>query len=228
MSQAPQPERPAQERQAAASRHASDPLLVVLSGPSGAGKTTVGARLLAGMPGLARAVTCTTRPPRPGEQSGVDYHFLGRADFERKVAAGEFLEHALVHGHHYGTLTTEVRDRLKAGRDVLLNVDVQGAASVRARAEKDAGLARSLVTVFLAPPTADVLEQRLRGRATDSDAVIRRRLAAARKEIACWRQFDYLVVSGTVAEDVRRMQQILEVERMRSKRVAAPAWVLGA
>jgi len=201
---------------------AGSPLLVVLSGPSGAGKTTVGDRLLSANPRLARAITCTTRAPRPGEQDGADYHFLTAESFERKVAAGEFLEHATVHGRRYGTLKTEVRSRLQAGQDVLLNVDVQGAAAIRAQAKAEPGLARALVTVFLTPPTLATLEQRLRGRATDREAVIQRRLAAAREEIAHWRRFDYLLVSGGIAEDLRRMERILEAERMRTTRMGPP------
>src|SRR4030095_13798673 len=129
------------------------PLLVVISAPSGAGKTTMGERTLAARPSMARAVTCTTRDPRPGEKEGVDYYFLDAAAFLRRVQAGNFLEHATVHGNSYGTLKSEVLGKLRAGKDVLLNVDVQGAAAIRAHAEQDAELKRSLVTVFLTPPS---------------------------------------------------------------------------
>jgi len=200
----------------------SNALLVVISAPSGAGKTTVCQQLLAASPRLTRVVTCTTRPARPGEQDGVDYHFLDAAEFDRRVREGAFLEHATVYGHRYGTLRQEVLDKLRSGRDVLLTVDVQGAATIRARAAENPELQRALVTVFLTPPSLAVLEQRLRGRGTDTEEVIQRRLGVARREIAQWNCFDYLLISRTMAEDLRRMLAILEVEKMRSTRASAP------
>jgi guanylate kinase len=200
----------------------SHPRLVVISAPSGAGKTTLCQQLLAARPAMARAITCTTREPRVGEQNGVDYHFLDAADFLKRVQAGNFLEHATVYGHSYGTLKSEVLEKLRAGRDVLLNVDVQGAATIRAKAAEDPELGRALVSVFLTPPTLAVLEGRLRKRNTDAEAVIQKRLGVARQEIAQWKHFDYLLISGSIPEDVRRMQVILEAEQMRSVRSPAP------
>lgn len=197
-------------------------VLLLLSAPSGAGKTTLCQELLKRRPGLSRVVTCTTRPPRPGERDGVDYHFLDPETYARKVAAGEFLEHATVYGYGYGTLRREVVDRLRSGSDVLLNVDVQGAAAIRARAQEDPILRRALVTVFLTPPSMEVLEGRLRRRGTDSEEVIQRRLAMARTEIARWHEFDYLILSGSIAEDVTRLETILEAEKMRVFRQRAP------
>lgn len=200
------------------------PVLLLLSAPSGAGKTTLCQQLLQRRPGLARAITCTTRPPRPGERDGVDYHFLDPETYARRVAAGEFLEHAMVYGHGYGTLRQEVLDRLRAGQDVLLNVDVQGAAAIRARARQEPLLQQALVTVFLTPPSRAVLEARLRRRGTDPEPVIQRRLAMAQTEIAHWKDFDYLIVSGSIAEDVQRLEVILEAEKLRSHRQPAPAF----
>jgi len=200
----------------------SSALLILISAPSGGGKTTVCQQLLAARPEMARAITCTTRPARPGERDGVDYYFLDAAAFEARVRAGEFLEHATVYGRSYGTLKAEVLGKLRQGLDVLLNVDVQGAAAIRAQAMSDAELKRSLVSVFLTPASIAVLEQRLRKRGTDSDEVIARRLSAARGEIAQWTAFDYLLVSGSVQEDLRRMLAILEVEKLRTGRSAAP------
>lgn len=200
----------------------SNNLLVVISAPSGAGKTTVCQQLLAARPDMARAITCTTREPRVGEQNGVDYHFLDTADFLKRVQAGNFLEHATVYGHSYGTLKSEVLERLRTGRDVLLNVDVQGAATIRAKAADDPELKEALVSVFLTPPSLAVLEGRLRKRNTDAEEVIQRRLGVARQELAQWEHFDYLLISGTIADDLRRMQVIIEAEKMRGGRAQAP------
>jgi guanylate kinase len=166
-------------------------LLIVVSAPSGAGKTTLCQGLLAARPDLTRAVTCTTRAPRAGEQDGVDYHFLDPAAFARRAEAGEFLEHAVVHGNRYGTL-------------------------------KSAVLRGALVTIFLTPPSFTVLEERLRKRGTDTAEAIARRLSAAREEMAHWNQFDYLLVSGAIPEDLRRALGIVESEKMRALRSTPP------
>jgi guanylate kinase len=197
-------------------------LLVVISGPSGGGKTTLFEQLIAARPEMTRAVTCTTRPPRPGERDGVDYYFLTAESFLRRVQAGNFLEHATVHGHSYGTLKSEVLGKIRQGKDVLLNVDVQGASAIRAKALEDAELKLALVSVFLTPPSMALLENRLRNRATDSESTIQKRLSAARQEIAQWKHFDYLLISSSVAEDLRRMQAIVEAEKMRSSRCQPP------
>jgi guanylate kinase len=198
------------------------PLLIIISAPSGGGKTTLVKQVLATLPDMARVTTCTTRAPREGEVAGVDYHFLDAAAFAHHLQAGDFLEHATVYGNRYGTLKREVLDRLRAGRDVLLNVDVQGAANIRACAGNEPEIKRALCTVFLTPPSLATLETRLRRRGTDSTAVIQQRLGVARQEIAEWRHFDYLLVSASIAEDLRRMLAIIEVEKMRSGRTAAP------
>jgi guanylate kinase len=208
----------------AVSEVTSSPLLVLISAPSGAGKTTVCAQLLAAHPELTRVVTCTTRPARRGERDGVDYHFLDERMFCARVEAGEFLEHAVVYGLRYGTLRIEVFDKLRAGRDVLLNVDVQGAATIVGLAESEEELRRALVTVFLAPATMKVLEARLRGRGTEDEGVLQRRLAAARRELGRWRSFEYLVISGSIEEDLRRLEVIVEAERMRQTRLPGAGW----
>jgi guanylate kinase len=198
------------------------PLLVVISAPSGGGKTTLCHQLLAARPDMSRAITCTTREPRKDEQDGVDYYFLDAGSFLKRVQAGNFLEHATVYGHSYGTLKSEVLGKLRLGRDVLLNVDVQGAAAIRKCAEEDPELKRALVTVFLTPPSLTVLEQRLRKRGTDATPVIQKRLGVARQEIAQWKNFEYLLTSRTVAEDLAGMQAIVDAEKMRTARSVAP------
>src|SRR5678809_574400 len=140
------------------------PLLVVISAPSGGGKTTLCQQLLASRPQMTRAVTCTTRPPRPGERHEIDYYFLDATAFLKRVQAGNFLEHATVYGNSYGILKAEVLGKLRQGKDVLLSVDVQGAATIRDRAEEDPELKRALLTIFLAPPSMEVLEKRLKKR----------------------------------------------------------------
>jgi guanylate kinase len=212
---------PSAESQAKAGPAAS-PLLVLISAPSGGGKTTLCQQLLVARPQMTRAVTCTTRPPRPGERDGVDYYFLDAGSFLKRVQAGNFLEHATVYGNSYGTLKAEVLGKLRQGRDVLLNVDVQGAAAIREKALEEPELKRSLVSVFLTPPSLSIVEERLRRRGTDSPAVIQKRLSVARQEIAQWRHFDYLLLSASIEEDLRRTLAIVEAEKMRSGRVQAP------
>jgi guanylate kinase len=198
------------------------PLLILISAPSGGGKTTLCQQLLAARPDMTRAITCTTRPPRPGEKHGVDYYFLETAEFKRRVQAGDFIEHATVFGRSYGTLHSELLDKLQAGRDVLLNVDVQGAAAIRDRAQAEPELRRALVTVFLTPPSVAVLAERLNKRNTEAAEEIQKRLALARQEIAQRRHFDYLLLSSTIPEDLRRMLVIVEAEKMRAARATAP------
>lgn len=196
----------------------SSSLLILISAPSGGGKTTLFQHLLAARPDLTRVITCTTRPPRSGEADGVDYHFLEPAEFDRRVKAGAFIEHATVFGRSYGTLRSELMDKLRAARNVLLNVDVQGAAAIRKRARIEPELKRALVTVFLAPSSVAVLAERLSKRNTDAPEEIQKRLSVARREIAQWKHFDYLLISSTIEQDLRRMLAIVEAEIMKSAR----------
>ena len=201
-----------------------NPLLIVISAPSGGGKTTLCQQLLAQRPNMTRAITCTTRDPRPGEQDGVDYYFLDAGTFLKRVQAGNFLEHATVFGNSYGTLKSEVLGKLRSGKDVLLNVDVQGADAICAHAGHDVELQRALIRVFLTPPSIAVLEERLRKRGKDSPQVIQKRLSVARQEIAQWKHFDYLIISGSIADDLRHMVAIVEAEKMRVTRAAMPGY----
>jgi guanylate kinase len=200
----------------------TSPLLVLISAPSGGGKTTLCQQLLAARPQMSRAITCTTRPPRENEKDGQDYYFLDASSFLKRVQAGNFLEHATVYGNSYGILKAEVVGKLRQGKDVLLTVDVQGAATIRQRADEDPELKRALVSVFLTPPSLAVLEERLRKRGTDAPAVIGKRLSVARQEISQWKNFDYLLVSTSIHEDLRRMLAVIEAEKMRPARVQPP------
>src|SRR5271169_1360021 len=200
----------------------SAPLLILISAPSGGGKTTLCNQLLASRPDMVRAVTCTTRAPRAGEKDGVDYHFFSAAEFLKRLQAGNFLEHATVYGNSYGILKSELLGKLREGKDILLNVDVQGAATIREQAESEPELKRALVTVFLTPTPLRVLEERLKKRGADAAAIIQKRLAVAKQEIAQWKNFDYLLISGTKLEDLRRILAIIEAEKMRSARSQSP------
>ena len=197
---------------------------LVLIGPSGGGKTTLAEQLLQHQPNTVRAVTCTTRDPREGEKDGVDYYFLDAGTFLKRVQAGNFLEHATVFGNSYGTLKSEIVGKLRQGKDVLLNVDVQGAATIREQSKSDHELERALITVFLTPPSLAVLEERLKRRGQDSPAAIQKRLSVARQEIAQWKHFDYLIVSSSIADDVRQMQAVIEAEKMRVSRAQLPTY----
>lgn len=204
--------------------NATTPLLLLLSAPSGGGKTTLCDQLLRKRPDITRVITCTSRPKRPGEIDGVDYYFLSRSDFYRRIAEGAFLEYATVYDNSYGTLRSEVVARIASGRHVLLNIDVQGAAAVRLAAQADALLSARLVTVFLTPATKAELETRLSRRGSETPAALARRLEEAASEVRQWNTFDYLIISTTIAEDVRRMEVILEAELYRKDRSVAPAF----
>jgi guanylate kinase len=200
----------------------STPLLILISAPSGGGKTTLCRQLLRARPNMTRAVTCTTRPPRKGERNGMDYHFLQAGDLLKRVQAGNFLEHATVYGNSYGLLKSELLGKLRAGKDVLLNVDVQGSATIREKAQNEPELSRALVTIFLTPTTLAEIEARLKRRGADAEAVIQKRLAVARQEIAQWKNFDYLLISGSKQEDLRRTLAIVEAEKMCVARSQPP------
>jgi guanylate kinase len=200
----------------------SAPLLILISAPSGGGKTTLCDLLLKSQPQMTRAITCTTRPPRPGEKDGVDYYFLAAGDFLTRVQAGNFLEHATVYGNSYGLLKSELLGKLRAGKDVLLNVDVQGAATLRAAALAEPELRVALVTVFLTPPSLEILAARLKKRNSDAPAVIQKRLAVAKQEISQWKNFDYLVISTSKEADLRQTLAIVAAEKMRTERSLPP------
>jgi guanylate kinase len=190
--------------------------LFVVSAPSGTGKTTVVERLVQVVPDLTMSRSYTSRPARAGERDGVDYNFVSRATFEAMVARGEFLEHADVFGNLYGTSRADAERLMASGKDVVLVIDVQGAGQVRS-----AGI--PLVTVFVLPPSFEVLEQRLRGRGKDSDEAIRRRLDTARAEVAGYEDYDYVVVNDDLEACVTAMRSIILAERVRRGRTRRKA-----
>jgi guanylate kinase len=186
--------------------------LFVVSAPSGAGKTTLVEELVRRVPGLVRSRSYTSRPPRPGEVGGVDYHFVSRQVFEGMVARGEFLEWADVFGDLKGTSVGDTKRLLAEGHDVVLVIDVQGARQIR-----EQGLPH--VSVFVLPPSFAVLESRLRGRQQDSEDAMHRRLVTARDEMAAYRAYDYLVVNDDFEAALARLQAIVLAERCRRDRV---------
>jgi guanylate kinase len=182
--------------------------VVVVSAPSGAGKTTVVARVLRDLGGIRFSVSHTTRAPRGAERDGVEYHFVDRPAFERLREAGGLLEWAEVHGNLYGTGVAEIERASAAGVDILLDLDVQGASQVRRRIPE-------AVTVFILPPSYEVLEHRLRGRGQDDEAAIRRRLAAAGREIDAFEQYDYAIVNEDLDASVEELKSIVRSARCR-------------
>ena len=187
-------------------------LMLVMSSPSGAGKTSLSRRLIADYPDLSLSVSCTTRAPRPGEQDGREYHFISPERFEAMVAEDAFLEHALVHEHRYGSPKAPVMSALAAGQDVLFDIDWQGARSVARAAPSD------VVRVFILPPSMAELKRRLHGRAQDAADVIERRLGRARGEISKWTEYDYVVVNDDIDRAYAQVTRVYEAERLRRAR----------
>lgn len=182
--------------------------MIVVSAPSGAGKTTILARVLRDLGGIRFSVSHTTRAPRGAERDGVEYHFVDALAFERLREGGGLLEWAEVHGHLYGTGVAEIERARAAGVDILLDLDVQGAAQVRQRVE-------DAVTVFILPPSYEVLEHRLRGRGQDDEASIRRRLAAAGREIDAFEKYDFAIVNDDLDACVEELKSIVRAARCR-------------
>jgi len=186
--------------------------LFIVSGPSGAGKTSIAAPVLAALDRISMSVSLTTRKRRAGETDGVDYHFIGEDEFDRRVAAGEFAEWALVHGFRYGTSRAAIDRAIDGGHDLLLDIDVQGATQIK-QAYPDA------VSVFLLPPSRERLEERLRGRGTDDEKTVQRRLEAACREIASLVAYDYVIVNEYLPAAVEQFLTIVRSERCKVVRL---------
>jgi guanylate kinase len=197
-------------------------LMLVLSSPSGAGKTTISRAILRSDRALAMSVSVTTRSPRPGEENGKDYYFVSEADYQRMVTEKQLLEHAKVFDNYYGTPRDHVERELAAGRDVMFDIDWQGTQQLKASARHD------LVSVFILPPSIKELERRLRGRAQDAEDVMRRRMSRAADEMSHWPEYDYVVVNQNVDESIAQVKSILTAERLRRDRqVGLPGFVNG-
>jgi guanylate kinase len=187
--------------------------MLVLSSPSGAGKTTMSKRLLANDPQISLSVSATTRKPRPGEIEGQDYHFVSNDQFDGLVATGQLLEWAHVFGNRYGTPRAPVETALTEGRDILFDIDWQGTQQLR---QSQAG--GDLVSIFLLPPSLEELEQRLKTRAADSEDVITQRMSRAADEISHWAEYDYILVNDDPGQCLHEIRSILTTERLRRER----------
>jgi len=187
-------------------------LMLVMSSPSGAGKTTISRELLSREPELTMSISATTRPPRPGEVDGKDYYFITKEKFAEMVANDEFLEHATVFDNSYGTPRGPVEASLRDGKDVLFDVDWQGTQQMAGKARVD------LVTIFILPPTKPELENRLRTRAQDPEEVIQKRMSKAAAEMSHYDEYDYIVVNVDVDDSVQEVQSILTAERLKKAR----------
>jgi guanylate kinase len=200
---APSPDQPSRTRRG---------LLIVLSSPSGAGKSTISRMLLDADGDVTMSISATTRPKRPGETDGVDYHFVDDVQFDRMIDAGEFVEWAPVFGHRYGTPKAPVKDALREGRDILFDIDWQGTQQLAAAMGED------LVSLFLLPPSMPELERRLRVRGTDTEAVIADRMSRAAGEISHWPEYEYVLVNRDMDECLKQVRAIIAAERLKTRR----------
>lgn len=194
-------------------------MAIVVSGASGAGKSTICGRVRKDMPELGFSVSCTTRSPRSGEKDSVDYYYICKDEFEKRIEAGKFIEYAEVFSNYYGTLRSEVIGQVEAGRDVFLDIDIQGALQIQQAALNDPVLRKCCEFIFIVPPSMAELEKRLRGRASDSEEQIRQRLAKAGHEISFWRAYDYLIVNDELERAVNEMESLIRALRLNIKRM---------
>ena len=187
-------------------------LLIVLSSPSGAGKTTISRMLLEADPRIGMSISATTRPPRPGEVEGIDYHFVDEAEFQRMVDAGEFAEWAYVFDHRYGSPKEPIKDALRDGRDILFDIDWQGTQQLKTAFGND------LISIFILPPSMEELDRRLRERGTDNEDVIHGRMRRAEGEIGHYGEYDYVLINSDLAECLDEVRSIIRGERIRRNR----------
>ena len=192
---------------------------MVVSGPSGTGKSTVCEELKKIEPELAFSISCTTRAPRPSEVDGREYYFISKDEFNKKVKDNLFIEWAEVHGQLYGTLRSEVVNKVSAGQDVLLDIDVQGAMQIKKYAKSDDLLTKCLELVFIGPPSFDELERRLRSRATETEEAIRLRLKNAKSELELWREYGYLIINNELDKAVTDMKAFIDLMHKSTKRL---------
>lgn len=187
-------------------------LILILSAPSGVGKTTISKMLLSAEPSLKMSISMTTRTPRPGEQEGIDYHFVSSSSFEQKIRSQDFLEYAMIFEHYYGTLKSHVIDAISKGQDILLNINWQGAQQL------DYTMRSDLVKIFILPPSLSELDRRIRGRGLDSVEQIQMRMSQITSEISHWSEYDYVVVNDNLDQCLAQIRSIIHGERLKRYR----------
>jgi len=195
-------------------------MILIVSGASGTGKSTVCNIVMERNKKLDFSISCTTRQPRDGEVDGVDYHFITSEEFNRKVINKEFIEHATVHNNSYGTLRKEVMDKVNAGKDVLLDIDTQGAMQIQKYMQNDANLAKCVEFVFIAPPSMEVLEDRLRSRGTETEESIEVRLNNAKGELDKWDKYNYLIINNDLEQAVEEMEHLIYTLHKSTRRLS--------
>lgn len=196
-------------------------LAIILSGPSGAGKSTLVHKVNQWIPGMLFSISCTTRAPRPGEQDGVDYHFISIEEFEKGKDRGDFLEYAFVHGNYYGTPKAPMLSAIQNDQIMLLDIDVQGARQIR-ECLKGTSLEKSVEYIFIAPPSLEILETRLRNRGTETEEAIQKRLNNARGEMETWKEYQYLVVNDDAEIAARKLEAIIRAALCKTHRETWP------
>lgn len=191
-------------------------LVFIVSGPAGSGKTTLCDRMIKELsPRIQRVITATTRPPRQGEVNGVDYYFFSQQEFEEAVSKGRFYEYAKVHSYYYGVLKEEIKSKLAKNIDLLINIDVQGAETLRMAARENPELQKRVISIFIMPTTVEVLKDRLQGRGLDAQEEIERRLQVAQQEVQYWTSYDYCIPSQTKEEDFSCLLSLYAAEKLR-------------
>ena len=197
-------------------------IVLLMSGPSGAGKSTICHQLMAEFQDLAFSISCTTREPREGEVDGKDYFFVSIEEFKKRISENAFVEYAEVHGNYYGTLKSEVSQRLLDGQSVLIDIDVQGQRLVRKAIENDDLLKKAITFIFVSPPSYSELESRLRGRGTETEDKIQKRLNNAAGEMAAWQEYDFLVVNDDLDAAVDELRSVYKSQKINTAQLTAP------
>jgi len=194
-------------------------MVIVVSGASGTGKSTICNQVRKDMPELGFSVSCTTRAPRAGEKDSVDYYYISKEEFEKRIETDKFIEHAEVFSNYYGTLKSEVINKVQAGKDVFLDIDIQGALQIQHAAKNDPVLKKCCEFIFIVPPSMLELEQRLRGRSSDSEEQISQRLKKAEHEISFCHKYDFLIVNDKLDRAVNEMESLIRALRLNTKRM---------
>lgn len=194
-------------------------IILIISGPSGVGKSTICKQVLDEDPNISFSISCTTRAPRPGEKDGKDYYFISIENFKNLINENAFIEYAKVHGNYYGTLKSEVLRKINKGEDTLLDIDVQGAMNIKEFSGKDEVLKKCCEFIFITPPTFNELEERLKGRGTEDYDVVKNRLKDASAELSQWSQYEYLIINKDISLSVKYLKSIVETLRCKVKRM---------